>query len=579
MGPQGAEASTWYVSCAENGWLNNYCSTACSTAANATGASLHVSSSPFWVGDLGAAYEAGGFCGLVICVGSNSMMQSPVINCTGRTNMTLAFTYIEAGGPPNDDASVWYNAGSGWNLLVNTPPTVVGCAGGQGRWTNYSIALPAICNNNANVRIGFLWVNNDDGLGSDPSFAVDNVTISVPVSSPPTPAFAASNDTVCKGNSLTYMDMSTGSPTSWQWTFNGGFPASHTGQFPPSILYMSAGTFTTKLVVSNGFGLDSTTQTITVVTGPAPSFSGIPSINCINSNSYTINASPSGGTFSGPGMSGSTFSPSVAGVGTHSIRYNVSDAFGCTGSTQQVIRVDSLPAVSMNPPTSPVCLNDTSQTLSGVPSGGTFAGNGVSGTTFNPTTAGAGTHSITYSYTNPTSGCSNTANRNITVNASPIATFLCPVDTICTTDAPFNLSGGSPAGGTYSGNGVTGISFDPGAGSVVVGWNVLEYTFTDAGTSCKGIGTDSIFVEVCVGRFENESNVVKVYPNPSQGLFMLESPHSGTWEVYSLDGRKIAGGSFSKGKQSLDLTGKAKGEYLLKLNATSETQSFMLRLD
>lgn len=53
------------------------------------------------------------------------------------------------------------------------------CAG-QGTWTNHAIALPASANNNANVRIGFRWVNNNDGTGADPSFAVDDVQITIP---------------------------------------------------------------------------------------------------------------------------------------------------------------------------------------------------------------------------------------------------------------------------------------------------------------------------------------------------------------------------------------------------------------
>jgi PKD repeat protein len=31
--------------------------------------------------------------------------------------------------------------------------------------------------NNPNVKIGFNWTNNDDGIGTDPSFAVDNITL------------------------------------------------------------------------------------------------------------------------------------------------------------------------------------------------------------------------------------------------------------------------------------------------------------------------------------------------------------------------------------------------------------------
>jgi NH3-dependent NAD+ synthetase len=44
------------------------------------------------------------------------------------------------------------------------------------------------------------------------------------------------------------------------------------------------------------------------------------------------------------------------------------------------------------------CDNETASTLTGSPAGGVFSGPGISGSTFDPATAGAGTHTITYTY-------------------------------------------------------------------------------------------------------------------------------------------------------------------------------------
>jgi hypothetical protein len=46
----------------------------------------------------------------------------------------------------------------------------------------------------------------------------------------------------------------------------------------------------------------------------------------------TLTYSPLGGTFSGPGVTGNTFSPSVAGVGSHLITYMYEDENDCSGS-------------------------------------------------------------------------------------------------------------------------------------------------------------------------------------------------------------------------------------------------------
>ena len=45
--------------------------------------------------------------------------------------------------------------------------------------------------------------------------------------------------------------------------------------------------------------------------------------------------------------------------------------------------------------------------LTGSPAGGIFTGPGISGNIFTPSVAGSGTHIITYTYTDPSTGCTN----------------------------------------------------------------------------------------------------------------------------------------------------------------------------
>jgi len=173
-------ANTFFVSAAENGAGVGNCGAACGN--NRT---LHVgATTPV---DPGAAYlESDPFtCSILgLCSATDKRADSPVINCTGQTGITLLFNYMEFGDGANDNATLWYFDGATWSLLVDLPKTL--CCGGvtcngslQGLWNAYSIALPASANNNANVKIGFRWVNNADGVGTDPSFAVDDVRLSV----------------------------------------------------------------------------------------------------------------------------------------------------------------------------------------------------------------------------------------------------------------------------------------------------------------------------------------------------------------------------------------------------------------
>ena len=206
-GTEGSDPNPWYISCVENGHTAGVCGTPCAAvSATATRESLHVGSATTGagVGDAGATYDAGGLCGLIACPQTNRRAVSPVINLTGKSNIKLAFDYIENGDGANDDGSVWYYDGTTWSMLYNTPKTTL--CGVQGTWTHDSVMLPASANNNPNVKIGFNWVNNDDGVGTDPSYAIDNVTLN---------AVAAQCDTVVLASITITNITATSAKVSW----------------------------------------------------------------------------------------------------------------------------------------------------------------------------------------------------------------------------------------------------------------------------------------------------------------------------------------------------------------------------
>ncbi len=180
LGTEGADANAWYVSCSENGHTNGGCGTGCvAQSSTATLATLHISAkigNPICPNDCGAAYDAGGLCGLLTCPQTNRRIESPVINCTGQSMISINFNYIEKGDGANDDLSLWYYDGTNWSLLDALAKTAPICPN-QGMWTAFTLSLPMSANNNPNVRIGFVWINNDDGVGSDPSCAVDEITL------------------------------------------------------------------------------------------------------------------------------------------------------------------------------------------------------------------------------------------------------------------------------------------------------------------------------------------------------------------------------------------------------------------
>jgi hypothetical protein len=173
----GTKPNKWFVSCAESGNASGSCGSGCSSANDP---SLHVGCAPTFLicssGDCGAAYNASGAANV-----SNKRAMSPLIDCTGKTGISLSFAYIGKGQSCTTDycdLQLSTDGGSTWSIL-QACLTSSTCGSGQGLWKTFTITLPAAADNNANVKIGFRWQNNGDGAGSDPSFAVDDITLSV----------------------------------------------------------------------------------------------------------------------------------------------------------------------------------------------------------------------------------------------------------------------------------------------------------------------------------------------------------------------------------------------------------------
>lgn len=171
-------------------------------------------------------------------------------------------------------------------------------------------------------------------------------------------------------------------------------------------------------------------------------------------------------TFVGTNASGSAVTATVSVTPTLT---------GCVGSPQDfTITINPLPSPVIDP-MADVCIDGATVNLTANPAGGNFSGTGVTGSSFDPATAGAGTHTITYDYTDA-NGCTNSTTEDIDVNPLPTPT-IDPVAALCLDDPAVNLVG-NPAGGNFSGNGVTGSSFDPSAAGT--GTTTVTYDYTDA---------------------------------------------------------------------------------------------------
>lgn len=94
------------------------------------------------------------------------------------------------------------------------------------------------------------------------------------------------------------------------------------------------------VTVQNAFACTLTdTVTVTVNQLPSVSLSNLNDV-CENATPFTLTGgTPNGGVYSGLGVSSGSFSPSIAGVGTHTVTYTYADANGCTDSAHTQINV------------------------------------------------------------------------------------------------------------------------------------------------------------------------------------------------------------------------------------------------
>lgn len=99
-------------------------------------------------------------------------------------------------------------------------------------------------------------------------------------------------------------------------------------------------TTTTYTVMVND-GSATAQESITVVVHPLPEMLCPDDIEVPDTDpAFQLSgASPEGGTFSGPGVSGGMFNPSTAGIGEHTITYSFLSEFGCSGSCSFAITV------------------------------------------------------------------------------------------------------------------------------------------------------------------------------------------------------------------------------------------------
>jgi len=323
-------------------------------------------------------------------------------------------------------------------------------------------------------------------------------------------AFSSDVTQTCEGESVSFFDESPEGAISWNWVFEGGTPATSTLQ-NPVIDYLTAGVFDVSLAVSNG------TITDTLILEDYISVFAIPATSPVPDGPTTVCASVSSTSYITAGLPGITV-------------------------------YDWL----LEPPDA-----------------GNVSGTGVTATIF-WTTGFVGEASLKVAGEN-ICGTGSYSDPLVITRYLPDVT-LEPFEWVCVQWPPFELTGGLPAGGEYSGPGVDNGWFYPSVAGV--GTHIITYLYTDP-DDCQNYATQSILVDPCTGIPEMPGHTgIKLYPNPADQMITIEfvsNPEAVQVQISNTLNKVV----FSENIKSpdtnlnLNLSGLKNGIYFLRLRSTT----------
>jgi hypothetical protein len=309
---------------------------------------------------VGTTYYRAVICGLhASTVTSVVVNANPIVDLGPDTATCTTAIVLDAGNP--GASYLWNTSGSSQTEAVSSPGTYsvivtdgIGCVGYDtivvgtapspivdlGTDTTYcagSLTLDA-----GNPGATYLWSSSGtlqtEVFTSTGTFYVDvtdalgcvgSDTIVVTAGTIPTVSLGA--DTAQCGGTI---DLDAGNPGStFDWS---------TTETTQVITVSTSGTYTVT-VMNPGAGCEATDDiVVTINSAPVVTFDYPDDTICKELGIVTLTGeSPSGGIWSGAGVSGNTFDPNVAGVGTHTLTYTYTDSVtGCEGVATDIVFVD-----------------------------------------------------------------------------------------------------------------------------------------------------------------------------------------------------------------------------------------------
>ncbi|MES2557366.1 MAG: PKD domain-containing protein [Bacteroidota bacterium] len=419
---------------------------------------------------------------------------------------------------------------------------------GTSTGTLSSVTLPTTINSLAAGSYSITFTNASGCVSNVVSQGLNDPT------PPSTPTVSAGGPlTFCSGGSVV---LTSSSATGNTWS---------TGATTQSITVSTSGSYAVTFTNGSGCSATSLATVVTVNTTPVISVGTVTNPTTCGASTGEIQLNGSGtGTVNWSGsasgsMSSVTLPATVTGLGAGSYTIGFTSSAGCVSNSLSQVLTDptppAAPTISAGGPIT-FCAGDNVVLTSSSATGNVWS---TGATTQSVTVTASGNYTVTF--TNG-SGCSATSGQTVvTVNALPTVTFGLLAD-MCDYSAPVSLTQGSPAGGVYSGNGVSGSLFDPSVAGLGVA--TLTYDYTDA-NGCTGSATSDLFVGDCASLTEAVNLNITIFPNPSTGVVTIDpnGVEISAIVVYDYAGRLVYEDrtSVNAAPKTVDLSNLAEGVY------------------
>ncbi|MNU92289.1 PKD domain protein [compost metagenome] len=435
---------------------------------------------------------------------------------------------------------------SGATLATTTNTTNAFAPNTAAQWRSETVNLTPYVGQ-ANVIVAF---KNLSAYGNN--IYVDNINITgVATATPPTPSFNTTVTSVCAGQSVTYNNTSTGSPTSYSWSFPGGTPATSTAA-SPTVTYSTAGTYNVVLTATNGSGSNTSTMTnyVTVNAVPAaPAITTGGSVTFCAGGSVTLTSSAGTSYLWSNGATTQSITATTAGAYT----VQVTNTAGCqsVASAATTVTVNPVPsAPTITAGGAITFCSGSSVTLTSTTGASYLWSTGATTQAITVTTAGTYTCKVVNA-----SGCQSPNSNSISVTVNPTPT------------APTITAGGTTtfcSGSSVVLNSTAGASYLWSNGATT-----QSITVTTAGTyTCKVVNAS--------GCQSPNSNSISVTVNPTPTAPTISAGGATTFCSGSSVTLTSTGGSsylWSNGATTQSITATSAGTYTCKVINGSGCQS------